>query len=165
MTVPSSFVRQDPRRRPTLQAGVTLLELVVATLILAIASLGALTYQYHAVKRTRSARAEIVAAQLAQLLLDDWKSTGGNEFYDPVVLNLGLEQIGSDPIYRITLDGFPMRAQLWYSDVSTDEDAGVTLREIRVSIRWRRDYKNLEPSGSDPVFTSSTYVRRDQAGG
>lgn len=152
-------------RRLRKSAGVTLLELIVATVILAIASLGALTYQYHAVKRARSARAEIVAAQLAQLLLDDWKSTGGNEFYDPTTLDLGLEQIGSDPIYRVTFNGFPMRAQLGYSDIDTDSEAGVTLREIRVTIRWRRDYKNLEPTAADPTFTSSTYVRRDQSGG
>jgi type II secretory pathway pseudopilin PulG len=144
---------------------VTLLELIVATVILAIASLGALSYQYHAVKRAQNARAEIAAAQLAQLLLDDWKSTGGNEFYDPTELNLGLEQIGTDPVYRLVFNGFPMRAQLWYTDLDTDEEAGVTLREIRVAIRWRRDYKNLEPAASDPIFTSSTYVRRDQSGG
>lgn len=165
MTVPCQPKRRILRHPPRQSAGVTLIELIVATMILAIASLGALTYQYHAVKRARSAQAEIAATQLAQLLLDDWKSTGGSEFYDPGSLNLGLEQIGSDPIYRVTLNGFPMRAQLWYTDVSTDEAAGVTLREIRVSIRWRRDYKNLEPSASDPIFTSSTYVRRDQAGG
>lgn len=149
-------------RRP---AGVTLLELIVATMILAIASLGALTYQYHAVKQARSARAEIAAAQLAQLLLDDWKSTGGNEFYDPTKLDLGLEQIGTEPLYRIVFNGFPMQARLWYTDLDSNVEAGVTLREIRVTIRWRRDYKNLEPSAADPIFTSSTYVRRDQSGG
>jgi len=157
--------RSSIRRRTQMPAGVTLLELIIATLILAVASLGALTYQYHAVKRARSARAELVAAQLAQLLLDDWKSTGGDERYNPVSLNLGFEQIGTDPIYRITLNGFPMRAQLWYSDIRTDDTAGVTLRDIRVTIRWRRDSKNLEPTVNDPVFTSATFVRRDQAGG
>jgi type IV pilus assembly protein PilV len=146
-------------------AGVTLVELVVATLILAVASLGALTYQYHAVKRAKIARSEITAAQLTQLIIEDWKSSGGSEFYDPRNLNLGIESAGADQLYRITLNGFPMRVQLGYTDVDSDAAAGVTLREIRVTVSWRRDYGNLAPGASDPVFTATTYVRRDQSGG
>jgi type IV pilus assembly protein PilV len=146
-------------------AGVTLVELVVATLILAVASLGALTYQYHAVKRAKTARSEITAAQLTQLIIEDWKSNGGSEFYDPLELDLGLESTGTDRLYKMTLNEFPMWIQLWYGDVDTDEAAGVTLREIRVTISWRRDYLDQTPGASDPVFTATTYVRRDQSGG
>lgn len=146
-------------------AGVTLVELVVATLILAVASLGALTYQYHAVKRAKTARSEITAAQLAQLLVEDWKSNGGSEFYDALELDLGLESTGTENEYKITLNEFPMRVRLWYNDVDADAAAGVTLREIRVTITWRRDYQDLTPGGSDPIFTATTYVRRDQSGG
>jgi hypothetical protein len=65
----------------------------------------------------------------------------------------------------MTLNEFPMWIQLWYGDVDTDEAAGVTLREIRVTISWRRDYLDQTPGASDPVFTATTYVRRDQSGG
>jgi len=159
---PDRFGGGRERRQP---AGVTLLELVIATLILSIASVGALTYQYHAAKRAHSAQAELTAAQLAQLVIDDWKSTGGDEFYDPADLDLGLEELSNSRIYRIRLNDFPMRVGLEHNDVEIDEAAGVTLREIRVVVRWRRDYKDLEPAGDDPVFISTTYVRRDQSGG
>ncbi len=159
---PDRFGGGRERRQP---AGVTLLELVIATLILSIAAVGALTYQYHAVKHAHSAQAELTAAQLAQLVIDDWKSTGGDEFYDPADLDLGLEELSNSRIYRIRLNDFPMRVGLEHNDVEIDEAAGVTLREIRVVVRWRRDYKDLEPAGDDPVFISTTYVRRDQSGG
>ena len=156
------------RRRPHSggpAAGVTLVELIVATLVLAVASLGALSYQYHAVKRAKIARAEITAAQLAQLLIEDWKSRGGDENYDPTELNMGLEDLGIEGQYKIILNEFPMQVELWHSDIDTDETAGVTLREIRVIIRWRQDYQDLAPGASDPTFTTTTYVRRDQSGG
>lgn len=150
---------------PAAAAGVTLVEVIVATLVLAVASLGALSYQYHAVKRAKSAQAEITATQLAQLLIEDWKSHGGDEQYDPTDLNMNFEDTGTAGLYEINLNDFPMQVNLWYSDIDADTAAGVTLREIRVTIRWRRDYQDLAPLSTDPTFTSTTYVRRDQSGG
>ena len=150
---------------PAAAAGVTLVEVIIATLILAVASLGALSYQYHAVKRAKSAQAEMAATQLAQLLIEDWKSHGGDEHYDPTDLEMDFTDTGTEGLYEINLNNFPMQVELWHNDVDTDTAAGVTLREIRVTIRWRRDYQALAPLSTDPTFTSTTYVRRDQSGG
>lgn len=150
---------------PAAAAGVTLVEVIVATLILAVASLGALSYQYHAVKRAKSAQAEMAATQLAQLLIEDWKSHGGDENYDPTDLDMDFQDTGTEGIYEIILNDFPMQVALWHKDVDTDSAAGVTLREIRVTVSWRRDYQDLAPLSTDPTFTSTTYVRRDQSGG
>ena len=62
----------------------TLLEVAVAIAVLAIASIGAINYQYHATRQGLVARSEITATRVAQLLLEDWKSRGGDETYDPV---------------------------------------------------------------------------------
>jgi len=154
-----------PAGRSRAASGVTLVELVVSTLVLAVASVGALTYQFHAVKRAKAAQSEITATQLAQLILEDWKSNGGSEFYDPIGSKMGLESAGTEKYYKTTLNQFPMRIQLKHSDVNTDEAAGVTLREIQVAVSWRRDYRDQNPDAADPVFTATTYVRRDQSGG
>lgn len=161
------------RRAPRLQkasraagaAGVTLVEIILAAMVLAVASLGALSYQYHAVKRAKTARAETTASQLAQLLIEDWKSHGGEEQYDPTDLHLGFEKTGTSRQYKTTLNGFPMQVELWHKDVQTDSEAGVILREIRVTVSWRRDYLDLTPTADDPTFTITTYVRQDQSGG
>ncbi len=158
---------RQPRKPSAFNAapGVTLVELIVASLILAVAAVGALSYQYHAVKRARIARAEISASQLAQLLIEDWKSRGGDTFYDPADLELGFEKTGNVGQYKITLNDFPMWVELQHEDLEVDDAAGVTLREIRITISWRRDYENITPAASDPTFTTTTYVRRDQSGG
>lgn len=154
-----------PAGRSRAASGVTLVELVVSTLVLAVASVGALTYQFHAVKRAKAAQSEITATQLAQLILEDWKSNGGSEFYDPIEAKMGLQSAGAEKYYKTTLNQFPMRIQLQHNDVSNDEAAGVTLREIQVTVSWRRDYRDQNPNAADPAFTATTYVRRDQSGG
>ncbi|MHC4423576.1 MAG: type IV pilus modification PilV family protein, partial [Planctomycetota bacterium] len=49
-------------------AAVTLIEVMVAMVVLAIAATGALGYQYHAAAQVRIARAETTATGIAQLL-------------------------------------------------------------------------------------------------
>lgn len=159
---PSAIKRPSSSAVP---AGVTLVEVIVATLVLAVASLGALSYQYHAVRRAKLAQVEITAAQLAQLLIEDWKSHGGEDQYNPLDLNMDFEKTKLDGTYKITFNDFPMQVELRHTDIDIDTAAGVTLREIRIIIRWRRDYADLSPADSDPEFTTTTYVRRDQSGG
>ena len=72
-----------------IRAGVTLLEITVAIAVLAVASIGAINYQYHATRQGLVARSEITATRVAQLLLEDWKSRGGDETYDPEDLGMG----------------------------------------------------------------------------
>lgn len=50
---------------------------MVAMAVLAIATLGTLSYQYHSAKHSRIAKLEMTATRTAQLLLEDWKSSGG----------------------------------------------------------------------------------------
>ena len=57
--------------------GVTLIEALAAMVILAIAALGTLSYQYHSAKHSHITKLEMTATRTAQLLLEDWKSSGG----------------------------------------------------------------------------------------
>ena len=144
--------------------GVTLLEVMVAMAVLAIAALGALSYQYHAAVHTRIASAQITATRTAQLLLEDWKSTGGSTNYDPTALELGFE-LQNDSNYFINVDNLPMYINLAYQDVEHDDLAGITLREISVTTRWRKGHKQGHIAPDDPSLVLTTYVRLDASGG
>jgi len=180
-------------RRGKFAAAVTLVEVVVAMAVLAIAALGALGHQYYAAVQARIARAQTTSTRIAQMLLEDWKSTGGSEDYDPTALGLGffsdVIHIGQgiplpDGVYSITVDDVPMVIVLDWEDVDYDSDAEVTLRQITVTAVWRRDTEKDVNWGTitaeevanehassgygdalRPLATLTTYVRLDASGG
>ncbi len=85
---------QNSKQRRQVRGGLTLVEALIAMAVLAIVALGAMGYQYYAALHARIARAQIIATRTAQLLLEDWKSTGdstggGLTTYDPYKLGLG----------------------------------------------------------------------------
>ncbi|NLH17360.1 MAG: prepilin-type N-terminal cleavage/methylation domain-containing protein [Phycisphaerae bacterium] len=145
--------------------GVTLLEVAVGIAILAVASIGAINYQYHATRQSLVAQSEMTATRVAQLLLEDWKSRGGDETYNPEELGLGFVAMPAEDAYRIKVDNLPMTVYLDWKDVEKDEEAGVTLREISVEFRWRLDRTDGAIRGQDPEYVMTTLVRRDQSSG
>lgn len=146
------------RRTP---CGVTLVEVMVSMVILAIVALGALGYQYHAAREGRIAKAQITATRTAQLLLEDWKSTGGSTNYNPTTLGLGFltpPDAADEADYFITVDYLPMYIVLSYNDVGTDDSAGIILREVSVTVSWRRDHRVGSREINDPSLVLTTYV-------
>jgi len=146
-------------------SGVSLIEVLVAVAIIAVASVGALSYQYHAAQRTQLAKAELTATRTCRLLLEDWKSNGGDEDYDPSDLELGFAATGQANVYKSDISNLPMYISLDWQDIDEDVEAGVTLRRIDVTIRWRQDRRDDTIRTNDPAFAMNTYVRRDQSGG
>jgi Tfp pilus assembly protein PilV len=138
---------------------------MVAVVVLAVAVLGVLNYQYHATRRTILAKDELTATRTALLLLEDWKSNGGTEHYDPSLLEMGILPTGVADRYLVRVNDLPMYVTLQWQDVEEDTDAGVTLREICVQLKWRRDRSVGALEATDPDFAMTTYVRRDQSGG
>ena len=59
------------------------------------------------------------------------------------------------------IDNLPMYAKLAYTDIAYDSTASVTLREISVIVRWRRDLSAGMPTISDGILVLTTYVRLD----
>lgn len=163
-------------------SGLTLIEVMVAAVVLVVAALGALRCQYYAAGHGRIARAQIAAARTAQLLIEDWKSTGGSLDYDPSILGLGFSEpltipegfttpsgLGTalhDAVHAITLDGTSMLVMLKYLDV-TENDQAAALRQLGVVVRFADggeegpDERLLDMS---PV-TLVTYVRLDGSDG
>ena len=150
-------------RRAT-RKGTTLIEVMLAVAIIVIASLGTLCYEYLCVHHIRFARAQLAATRIGQLLLEDWKSTGGSSDYNPEDLSMGFGASPGDMWgdYITVIDGLPYFIALSQNNVDTDVFAGVTLRRIDVSVRWRRDLSYGSPNNDDPAVNLTTYVRQDQ---
>jgi prepilin-type N-terminal cleavage/methylation domain-containing protein len=143
--------------------GFTLPEVMVSVTITVVLALGTLCYQYQGVKHSRAAEAQITATRIGQILLEDWKSTGGDQDYDPQSLGLGFTTplSGEFGTCMITLDNQSFYMQMEHSDIDHDVVAGVLLREISVTVRWRKDFTRGAIGGTDPSICLTTYVRRD----
>lgn len=164
---------------------VTLTEVMAAIAILIISSTGALSYQYFSAKDAKKARSQINATRVAQLLLEDWKSTGGSKEYNPQTLGLGFTSalevpahysngagvgLGSplhDSVHEIDIDDITLVVMLTWADVAEDDVSGVILRQLDVTVTedeaWQgNSQKKLQEL--NPVILT-TYVRVDATGG
>lgn len=148
-------------------AAFTLVEMMIAMAVVAIAALGALSYQYYAATHIQIARTQITATRTAQLLLEDWKSTGGSTSYDPTALGLGFStpEREAEADFFVNVDNLPMYITLSYNDIDYDNVAGITLRKIAVTVKWRKDRKQGPTEADDPSLVLTTYVRVDASGG
>ena len=155
-------------RKKSQRDGFTIVEVMVAMAIVIIVALGTLSFQYNNVRQSRTSEAQITAARLGQLLLEDWKSTGGDSEYDPndLMLDPGFVLVTTGN-YKITLDYQTFYIQLAQqlapvsSGSNPDPVAGVTLQQLSVTVSWRKDYAAGAVSGSDHTLTFTTFVRRD----
>ena len=162
-------------RRPKFIAAFTLLEVMMATVILAVAALGALSHQYHTAQHAHIAEAQITATRTAQLLLEDWKGAGGAANYNPATLGLGFSPSSVQPediefvmsynemgtmlngtLQNTTIDDVPMTVLLAWKD--TDTEGSIQLKQLSVIT------KLADGSGITPVVPT-TYVRVDTSGG
>jgi hypothetical protein len=170
-------------RRAKFAAAATLIEATVAMAVLTIAILGAMSYEFHANKDAQIARAQIAATRTAQLLLEDWKSTGGSDEYNPTFLDLGFssalnipsdfdydQSLGSplnDAVYAITINDVPMLVMLVWADIAYDTTAEIKLRQLAAIVECRAtseetNYQWLQ--NVEPVILV-TYARVDASGG
>jgi prepilin-type N-terminal cleavage/methylation domain-containing protein len=154
------------RNRQSIKRGFTLLELIIASLILSVVSIGAIGYQYHARRMALRANAEITAARTGRMILDNWKKNGGDENFDLEDLEMGfVKQAKIADRYTVSVDGLQMQVTLNWQDIEEDDMAMVTLRQIEARIQWRSDYMQNTVRDTDPSYVISTYVRKDEAGG
>lgn len=70
---------------PRKQSALTLIEVMVAIVVVAVAVIGAMGYRYYCALDAKKADVQMNAARLCSLLLEDWKAHGGAATYDPTV--------------------------------------------------------------------------------
>jgi type II secretory pathway pseudopilin PulG len=152
----------------------TLIEVVLASVIISIAATGVLSYGYHGAKQRRMARAQATATRVGHLLLEDWKANGGSIFYaraitgipNPHDLNMGFKYLkftykGSltECIYTLTVDLIPMRIAL------TRPTSYRRFVPLTVTVRWLGDLKDNSFDNKELKVVLTTDVRIDQVGG
>jgi prepilin-type N-terminal cleavage/methylation domain-containing protein len=152
---------------PRVSKAFTLIEVIIVIGILCVMALGSLSYQYYAAKHVQIARAQMVATRITQMILEDWKSTGGSPDYDPTAIGMGFTGTfgtitpgGSSVTYNITQDSIPMSVTLSSADV-VEGSTTLPLRQITVTVRWRKDFGSGAIGGSDPSLQYTTYVKID----
>ena len=170
-------------KRRKFASAVSLVEVLVASVVLSVATIGAMSYEFHTSRDAKIARAQIAATRTGQLLLEDWMSTGGSTDYDPSALGLGFSGAVAIPsgfsdssglgsplnsaVYAITVDEMPMLAMLTRRNVDTDAATGAVLRQLGVIV----EFGALEADESVgrlediPPVVLTTYVRADASGG
>ncbi len=153
----------------------TLIEVLVAMLIISIAAFGGLSYGYHGAVQRRRARAHAGAVRVGRLLLEDWKANGGSIFYaravrgtpNPLELDMGFEYVKIthkaggliECIYELTVDSIPMRIAL------TRPTSYLRLVPLTVTVRWLGDLSDSLTDKNCLNVKLTTDVRIDQVGG
>ena len=152
-------------RGTRLATAMTLVEVMLATVVLVIAATGALSFEHHTARHTKIARAQISGTRTARLLLEDWMSTGGSSEYDPAALGLGFSANGDT--YAVTVDGVPMLVTLAWKDVDYDATAEITLRRLDVTVRFKAASQAADADRLEKIrpVVLTTYVRTDASGG
>jgi len=161
-------------KKTTSARGMTLIEVIAATLIVSVAATGVLSYGYHGARQRRLARAQRAGTQVGRYLLEDWKGNGGSLFYaravndapNPEELDMGFDYIGTnykaggeiECVYEVTVDSIPMRVTL------IRKVGYQRLIELFVRVQWRSDLSDGEVEDSDPFIVLSTNARIDQVG-
>ncbi len=132
--------------------GVTLIEVMVASLAVFVILVGVMNFQYYCALDAHMADVRATAANLGQLLLEGWNAVEGDVLlYDPAtefdeppldnfvtVADPGLPGLANVfRVYRINLDGIVYFVKLSYAD------NGIVTpirRTLNVSIAWSRDW-------------------------
>lgn len=135
----------------------TLVEVVIACVVVAIGVVGGLSYGYHGAMQTRHARTHASAVRIGYYLLEDWKANGGSELYasaapmvpNPTTLEIDGQQFSyaDDGVFEITVEDVDMRIEL------IRPSGYRQFMDLSARVRWMR--------GS---VTLSTNGRVDQAG-
>jgi len=139
------------------RGALTLVEALVAMVILTVAVIGASGYRYYAMLDARKAWMQRTGAAIALLLCENWRGRGYDHTadFDPtglsgsaLTINIG---VGPDKPADFTLRGsYPIIADgvHYWATLSYREEATPGLRALNVVVAWKQ-------AGSDPDTYSS----------
>ena len=130
--------------------GGTLVEVMVAAVVLMIIFIGVLSYLYFCAINARRADVQVKAGRLGLLLLEGWKAVEGDTDYEVVSkfdeLPLGdfgnpgtlpdvpaLPNLLQGRSHRIDIDGVKYFVKLSYDDTAAP-------RTLNAAVAWNRDY-------------------------
>lgn len=139
--------------------GLTLVEIVSASVVLMVIVLGTLHFRYHAVLDIEKSKKHLDAVELAAVMVNSWQGFNGAETFDPVStlsseisIDSGTGEQQPDGYtllgkYDITSDETVYHSTMSYKDYDT------TLRQLNIIISW--PFGN---SDNDKTFQMTNYV-------
>jgi prepilin-type N-terminal cleavage/methylation domain-containing protein len=124
----------------------TLVELMVAVAIIAVAVIGAMGFRFYCVTDAKKADVQVNAARIASMILENWKGMGGEKSYNPKTQFGSFtsqftitpdQQVGASTMYQIQ----DKTNQVWYDAIlSFTEKTLPEPNELSISISWRQGY-------------------------
>jgi len=162
-------------KRRKYPAGLTFIEIIIATVVLVIAVLGTSAFRYSAALSARKADLQATASRAALLLCESWRGASEPNTFDAAAyfdaslaahfsesdLNIVNTEQGPYPPdgftlldhYKISVDGVSYWATLSWNDVSPG------LRALNVAVAWDRRGSVADYFGdADKSFKLTTYV-------
>lgn len=153
-------------------AGLTFIEIMIATVILLIAIIGTSAFRYTTAMNARKADAQATAARVGLLLCEGWRGASDPCSFDPTALGTGalalsLADEGTHVGYA-TPDGFTLLGvyeataeQVDYYAVLSWNDVSTGLKALNVVVLWnQRGSEAVDGVYPDKSFKLTTYVTR-----
>lgn len=158
------------------KSGVTLVELMVAMVVIIIAVLGATMYRYGSVTDARKADIQMCAGRVALLVMEEWKVAAGSYTFD-LADDISLNSVfanGSDDItisakiddyWRVSLTGGKDSHYYvkigWEDDIDDDGSDDDGIRRLDVQVAWKLSAVSGVPDTGDwaRAVNLSSYVR------
>ncbi|MFH1372116.1 MAG: hypothetical protein ABII09_12640 [Planctomycetota bacterium] len=145
----------------------TIVEGMIAMVILVVAVIGTSAYRYYAALDARKANLHTTAVRMASLLCEGWSGEDGEASFNPVTtfspdLNIsagsgpnapsGFTALGS---YRIIIDGSYYFATLSWKDVGSD------LKALNVIVKWDLSGRGTNVlADANKSYQLTTYVNK-----
>ncbi len=149
--------------------GVTLVEVMAATLIIVVAVLGTSGYRYYSSLDAKRADMQSTAARIALALCENWRGRGmqRSTTYDPVShlgSELDIKAVSTGPQYPAGFTGAGhyevVVANVRYAVALAWRDEASGLRALNVTVAWAQ--RQIDPDGGpetmDKAFRLTTYV-------
>ena len=155
--------------------GITLVEIMVAAVLVVIAILGAMAFRYLTALDAKKADMQIGGSRVGLLLLEGWKGHAGDITYDPtdefssgiVIVNVGsngpaiptdFTAMGTGAYYEIIENGLYYYATLCYKTETTTTNPNTELRQLNVGVGWLPWGQQGNPADMIQDIKFSTFV-------
>lgn len=146
--------------------GVTIVEIMVAIVVILVAIIGAMGFRYYSALDARKADVKITAGRIGSLLLEGWVGTGGQLTYDPVAeygtdMNISVSATGpAVPTGFTKLDSFQIVADRanYYATLSYRDSTPTQAGELNIFVAWLHWYQAGTVSSSDQSVKFTGYV-------
>ena len=157
--------------------GGSLVEVMIAAVVIAITVLGFAAYRYHSALDARKADMHMTAGRIGLLLCENWRGVNGQESYDPTTTDFGSDLIitasdndGEEPedfellgAYKIVLNRANYYATLSWKD---GDGSSTGLKALNVAVAWaQRNQGVTDIDDTDKTVEYTTYAVGYDEGG